>query len=31
MAEIGAYYLLLGDRATAETLFDRSFKREDEL
>jgi len=31
MAEVGAYYLLLGDRAAAEDLFDRSFKREDEL
>lgn len=31
MAEVGAYYLLLGDRATAEALFDSSFKREDEL
>jgi len=26
LAEIGAYYLLNGDRATAEDLFDRSFK-----
>lgn len=31
MAEVGAYYLLLGDRAAAEALFDRSFNREDEL
>ena len=31
MAELGAYYLLAGDRAAAEVLFDRSFKREDEL
>lgn len=31
MAELGTYYLLIGDRAAAETLFDRSFKREDEL
>lgn len=31
MVEVGAYYLLLGDRAAAEALFDRSFKREDEL
>jgi len=31
MAEVGAYYLLLGDRAAAEALFDHSFKREDEL
>ena len=31
MAEVGAYYLLLGDRAAAENLFDRSFEREDEL
>lgn len=30
-AELGAYYLLAGDRAAAEVLFDRSFKREDEL
>ncbi|MET0582066.1 MAG: tetratricopeptide repeat protein [Pseudoxanthomonas sp.] len=31
MAEVGAYYLLSGDRAAAEALFDRSFKLEDEL
>ncbi|MEP6906744.1 MAG: tetratricopeptide repeat protein [Pseudoxanthomonas sp.] len=31
MAELGAYYLLAGDRAAAESLFDRSFKRDDEL
>ena len=31
MAELGAYRLLLGDRAAAETWFDRSFKREDDL
>ena len=31
IAELGAYYMLLGDRATAEQLFDRSFQREDEL
>jgi len=31
MAEVGTYYLLLGDRAAAEALFDRSFNREDEL
>lgn len=31
MAELGSYYLLVGDRAAAEALFDRSFKREDEL
>jgi tetratricopeptide (TPR) repeat protein len=26
LAEVGAYYLASGDRATAEALFDRSFK-----
>jgi tetratricopeptide (TPR) repeat protein len=26
LADVGAYYLLNGDRATAESLFDRSFK-----
>jgi tetratricopeptide (TPR) repeat protein len=31
VAELGAYYMLLGDRAAAERLFDRSFQREDEL
>ncbi|MGH8062967.1 MAG: tetratricopeptide repeat protein [Pseudoxanthomonas sp.] len=31
MAELGSYYLLAGDRAAAEELFDRSFKREAEL
>ena len=31
MAELGAYYLLADDRAAAEDLFDRSFKRDDEL
>ena len=31
MAELGAYHLLLGDRAAAETWFDRSFSREDDL
>jgi tetratricopeptide (TPR) repeat protein len=31
LAEVGAYYLLNGDRATAEDLFDRSFKLESEL
>ena len=31
LAEIGAYYMLKGDRATAEDLFDRSFKLESEL
>lgn len=31
LADVGAYYLLNGDRATAESLFDRSFQRKDEL
>lgn len=31
LAEVGAHYLLNGDRETAEALFDRSFKRESEL
>lgn len=31
LAEIGAYYMMAGDRATAEELFDRSFKLESEL
>ena len=31
LAEVGAYYLLNGDRETAETLFDRSFKQDSEL
>ncbi|MEZ5462625.1 tetratricopeptide repeat protein [Dokdonella sp.] len=31
LAEVGAYYLLNGDRETAESLFDRSFKRNPEL
>ena len=31
LAEVGAHYLLNGDRATAETLFDRSFKIESEM
>ncbi len=31
LAEVGAHYLINGDRETAETLFDRSFQRESEL
>ncbi len=31
LAEVGAYYLLNGDREGAEQLFDRSFKLESEL
>ena len=31
LAEVGAYYLINGDRETAETLFDRSFRMESEL
>lgn len=31
LAEVGAYYLANGDRATAEALFDRSFKVASEL
>ncbi len=31
LAEAGAYYLLQGDRATAEALFDRAFKKGDEI
>jgi tetratricopeptide (TPR) repeat protein len=31
LAEIGSYYLLNGDRAAAEELFDRSFRQESEL
>lgn len=31
LAEVGAYYLLNGDRETAEALFERSFKRDTEL
>ena len=31
LAEVGAYYLLNGDRETAEDLFERSFKLESEL
>lgn len=31
LADVGAYYLLNGDRATAERLFDRSFERKGEL
>ena len=31
LAEVGAYYLLKGDRAKAEELFDQSFRLEDEL
>ena len=31
LAEVGAYYLLNGDRTTAEELFDRSFKLESEM
>ena len=31
LAEVGAYYLLKGDRAKAEELFERSFRLEDEL
>lgn len=31
LAEVGAYYLLNGDRDTAEQLFERSFKLESEM
>ena len=31
MAELGAYHLLMGDRAAAETWFDRSFNRKDDV
>jgi tetratricopeptide (TPR) repeat protein len=31
LAEVGAWYLLNGDRETAEQLFERSFKRESEM
>jgi tetratricopeptide (TPR) repeat protein len=31
LAEVGAYYLMNGDRAGAEDLFDKSFKLESEL
>ena len=31
LAEAGAYYLLNGDRATAEGLFDRSFERKGDI
>lgn len=31
LAEVGAYYLMNGDRATAEDLFDKSFKLESEM
>ena len=31
LAEVGAYYLANGDRATAEVLFDRSFKLHSEI
>lgn len=31
LAEVGAYYLLNGDRETAEALFDRSFKQDSEM
>jgi tetratricopeptide (TPR) repeat protein len=31
LAEVGAYYLLNGDRETAEQLFERSFKLESEM
>ena len=31
LAEVGAYYLLNGDRETAERLFERSFKLESEM
>ena len=31
LAEVGSYYLLNGDRATAEDLFERSFKLEVEM
>lgn len=31
LAEVGAYYLLNGDREAAEELFDRSFKLESEM
>ena len=31
LADVGAYYLLNGDRATAESLFDRSFERKADI
>jgi tetratricopeptide (TPR) repeat protein len=31
LAEVGSYYLMNGDRATAEDLFDRSFRLESEM
>lgn len=31
LAEVGAYYLLKGERAKAEELFDKSFRQEEEL
>ncbi len=31
IADIGAYYLINGDRATAESLFDKSFALSPEL
>lgn len=31
MAELGAYHLLMGNRAAAETWFDRSFDRKDDV
>jgi tetratricopeptide (TPR) repeat protein len=31
LAEVGAYYLMNGDRETAEKLFERSFKAESEM
>ncbi|MHB8912341.1 MAG: tetratricopeptide repeat protein [Lysobacter sp.] len=31
LAEVGAYYLVNGDRAAAEALFDRSFKLQSEI
>ena len=31
LAEVGAYYLLKGERAKAEELFDKSFRQQDEL
>ncbi|MFP5247459.1 MAG: tetratricopeptide repeat protein, partial [Thermoanaerobaculia bacterium] len=31
LAEVGAYYLMNGDRETAEQLFERSFKLESEM
>ena len=31
LADVGAYYLVNGDRATAESLFDRSFERKGDI